>query len=146
MFKVQNHRMLITHSLIPPLIMFFVGICINWTVLWVAGISYLIHVLVDTIDWGTNLLGFHKMPVGLKILITNEEIKNLPEILKNYDPWYKFFDDRYYSNRNLLSIEAILLLFMLMASIFLALKYLIYVLGYFVFLAYHVIGRIRCLK
>ncbi|MHA2472456.1 MAG: hypothetical protein ACXAES_04410, partial [Promethearchaeota archaeon] len=40
----KNHRMLITHSIIPGTIVLIFGLIFNWIALIVSGLSYLIHV------------------------------------------------------------------------------------------------------
>ena len=68
--KDNNHRLLITHSIIPSVIMLLIGFIFNWEVLIISGISYFSHIIIDTIDWGTNLLYFQKKQVGFKLLFS----------------------------------------------------------------------------
>ena len=49
--KDNNHRMLITHSIIPSLIILFLGLIFNWMVLIISGISYSIHITKVYLPW-----------------------------------------------------------------------------------------------
>ena len=58
--KDHNHRMLITHSIIPSVIIIIIGLILNWLVLTLIGITYFIHIVIDTFDWGTNFFYIQK--------------------------------------------------------------------------------------
>ncbi|MFX1354157.1 MAG: hypothetical protein ACFFGP_09375, partial [Promethearchaeota archaeon] len=105
--KDHNHRMLISHSIIPSIIMIFVGIIFNWTILTFSGTAYFIHIVIDTFDWGTNVFYLPKKQIGFKLLISKEEFNNLSQYLSNYKKPESFFDERYYSNKLCLAIEAL---------------------------------------
>ncbi|MFW9988598.1 MAG: hypothetical protein ACFFC3_08075, partial [Candidatus Odinarchaeota archaeon] len=106
----NNHRMLITHSIIPSLIILLLGFIFNWIVLILGGISYSIHILIDTLDWGTNFFYFKKKQVGLKFLISKEEFENLSDYLSKFNNPEFFFSEKYYKNKIFLSVEAFLFL------------------------------------
>ena len=74
----HNHRMLISHSIIPSFLIIIIGIIFIWPVLFFSGLAYSIHVIIDTFDWGTNFFYFQKKQIGLKLLISKEEFENLP--------------------------------------------------------------------
>ena len=64
--KDHNHRLLITHSIIPSIILIIIGYILMWPVLIICGFSYSIHIIIDTIDWGTNFFYFQKKQIGFK--------------------------------------------------------------------------------
>jgi hypothetical protein len=133
----HNHRMLITHSLIPGLIITIIGFIFNWLALIFSGILYSLHIIIDTFDWGTNLLFFHKKPVGLKLLITNEELENLPKYLAKFKNKESFFDEKYYKNKFTLIIEISLFIIMMITTTLFAFQYIYFIIFYFVGLYFH---------
>jgi hypothetical protein len=133
----KNHRMLITHSIIPGTIILIFGLIFNWIALTLSGISYLIHVLIDTFDWGTNLFYFPKNQVGLKLLISKEEFQNLKRYLSDYKRPESFFDKKYYACKVCIIIEIVVFILMILSLLFFALDYFPIVLIYFLFLAFH---------
>ena len=137
--KDHNHRMLITHSIIPGIIISIIGVLFNWQIIFICGIAYFIHILIDTFDWGTNFFGFHEKPFGPKFLITKEELKNLNEILANYKVKKSFFDFRYYQNRVIISLEIILTVLMILVNVVLAFEYIFIILIYVPFFFFHMI-------
>ncbi|MHA2287578.1 MAG: hypothetical protein ACXABG_02205, partial [Promethearchaeota archaeon] len=80
----QNHRMLVSHSIIPAFLVILFGIAVNLPVVLFSGIAYSLHVIIDTFDWGTNFFYFNKKVLGLKLLISKEETENLSEYLSNF--------------------------------------------------------------
>ena len=68
--KNHNHRMLISHSIIPSLFIIVIGVITNWPALYFSGIAYSTHIVIDTFDWGTNFFYFQKKQIGLKLLIS----------------------------------------------------------------------------
>lgn len=135
--KDHNHRMLITHSIIPSLIILFLGILVNWITLILSGISYLIHIVIDTLDWGTNLFYFQRKQVGFKFLISKEEFENLSEYLSNYKNPASFFDEKYYKNKVCLGIEISLFILMIVFTILFAFQFILITLLYFPFICLH---------
>ena len=129
--------MLITHSVIPSLIIILLGLIFNWLALIFSGILYLIHILIDTFDWGTNLFFLHKKPVGIKMLISEEELANLSKYLVNYKYSESFFDQKYYANKACLAIEIIIFVIMMVSIIIFALEYIYIVIFYFLGLYFH---------
>ena len=127
----NNHRMLISHSIFPPFLLLIVGVILNWPALAYSGAAYSIHVIIDTFDWGTNFFYFKKKPVGLKLLITKEEIENLPEYLSKFKKAESFFDSKYYNSKMNLGIEAMLFILMMVSIILFALEFVLISLFYF---------------
>ena len=135
--KDNNHRLLITHSIIPSVIMLLIGLIFNWTVLIISAISYFTHIIIDTLDWGTNLLYFQQKQVGFKFLISKEEFENLPQYLLAYKNPSSFFDAKYYNNKIFLTIEIILFILMIVMGILFAFRFLFITLLYFPFIWFH---------
>lgn len=133
----NNHRMLISHSIIPPFLILMFGIIFNWFVLLFSGVAYSIHVVIDTFDWGTNFFYFNKKSVGLKLLISKEEIENLPDYLSKYKKAESFFDAKYYNSKVSLVIEAVLFMLMIIFITIFAFEFILFSLFYFLGLYFH---------
>ena len=142
----NNHRMLVTHSILPGVILVIIGLIISWPALYLGGFAYIVHSIIDTFDWGTNLFGFNKKPFGAKLLITKEELNNLPEILADYKINKSFFDFRYYDSKVILIIEAILLVLMVVFIVIFAFEYILVCLLYIPLLIFHVSGYLHLKK
>jgi hypothetical protein len=97
----------------------------------------LIHIFIDTLDWGTNVLYFQKKQVGFKFLISKEELENLPKYLAKYKVPASYFDEKYYNNKICLGVEIILFILMMVFIILFALQYIFMILLYFLFLYFH---------
>ena len=67
--KDHNHRNLITHSIIPSIIVIVLGIVFNWPALVISGFALFLHIFVDLFDWGTNLFYFSKKMIGPRLFI-----------------------------------------------------------------------------
>lgn len=132
--------MLISHSIIPSLIIVGIGLVFHWIALIISGLGYFIHILFDTIDWGTNFFGIYKKPIGIKLLITKEEFRHLSELLGKYKEPYLFFDDRYFNNKIIMLIEFLVFGLMVLSIGIFAFEYAFVGLLYFPFLIYHQIG------
>ncbi len=141
--KDRNHRMLITHSIIPGVILFIIGGILFYIPLIASGIAYIIHSIIDTFDWGTNLLGIHKKPFGAKLLINKEELDNLEEILKEYRVKKSFFDLKYYHNKFVITTEIIFFVFMSIFLVLFAAEFILLIIGYFLLLAFHLSGYFK---
>lgn len=133
----HNHRMLISHSIIPAFLILMFGIIINWSVLTFSGLAYSIHVIIDTLDWGTNFFYFQKKQIGLKLLITKEEFENLSEYLSKYNKAESFFDAKYYNSRINLGIEVIIFILMMVFIIIFAFEFVLISMFYFLGLYFH---------
>lgn len=129
--------MLISHSIIPSLFIILIGFIFNWVALIFSGVAYLIHILIDTFDWGTNLFYFSKKQIGLKFLISKEEFNNISKYLANYKKPESFFDAKYYNNKACLTIEIFLFILMLIFLLLFAFQFFLIILIYFPFLYFH---------
>ena len=133
----NNHRMLITHSIIPAISITILGLIFNWTVLIISGFSYSIHIIIDTFDWGTNFFYFQKKQVGFKLLITKEEFNNISKYISQFKRSESFFDKKYYGNIACITTEILIFILMILFITLFALKYFLIVIIYFIFLAFH---------
>ena len=129
--------MLITHSLIPGIIIIILGLLFNIIFLIISGFSYLIHIIIDTFDWGTNIFYFQKKLVGLKLLISKEEFENISKYLLEYKNPQSFFDERYFGCKACLIIETLVFILMMLSISIFALEYFLVIIIYFIFLAFH---------
>jgi hypothetical protein len=79
-------------------------------VIWIGGIAYLSHLILDLLDWGINPFYFGKT-IGFYILLTQDE-KNLahPKTIiereRKKDP--HFFTLRYYQNSIIRTIDILI--------------------------------------
>ena len=139
--KNQNHRLYFTHSLIPSTILIIIGVVVilffDYNVILLGGFSYMFHILIDTFDWGTNLFYFPKKQNGFKLLISLEELENLPRYLSQYKNPGSFFDTKYYNNNICMMIEITLFCIMLIIVVIFALEYIYFISFYFIGLAFH---------
>jgi hypothetical protein len=133
----QNHRNLFTHSIIPSILIIIIGVLINWMALIISGVSYFIHILVDTFDWGTNLFYFGHRNIGLRLLISKEEQENLDYYLSQYKNRASFFDFKRYRSKIWLSINIIIFLLMIVTVFMYALEYSYLISFYFITLLFH---------
>ena len=133
----HNHRMLISHSIIPSIIIMIIGLIFSWPALFFCGFVYFIHIVIDTFDWGTNFFYFQKKQVGLRFLISREEFENIETYLNQYKKSESFFDAKYYKSKICISIEFILFILMFISAIIFALKFILIILIYFPFLYFH---------
>ncbi len=135
--KDYNHRLLITHSIIPSVVIIIFGYIFNLPVLILCGFSYSLHIFIDTFDWGTNFFFFQKKQIGFKFLLSKEEKENLPKYLAKYKIPGSFFDEKYFSNNVCLGIEALIFILMVVFIVLFALNYLFMIPIYFFWLYFH---------
>jgi hypothetical protein len=133
----NNHRLLITHSIIPGVIIIILGLIFNLFFVIISGLSYVIHIIIDTFDWGTNIFYFQKKQVGLKLIISKEEFDNISKYLLEYKNPQSFFDERYFGCKACLIIETIVFILMILSITLFALEYFLVIVIYFLFLAFH---------
>ena len=129
--------MLITHSILPGIIVTVLGVLFNWIVLILSGLSYSLHVIIDTFDWGTNFFYFPKKQVGLKLLITKDEFVNISAHLSQYKRPGSFFDKKYYGNTMVILMEVLIFISMIFFISIFALNYFLIIIIYFIFLGFH---------
>lgn len=134
--KDHNHRNLISHSIIPSIVILIFGIVFNWPALILCGFSYFIHIFIDLFDWGTNFFYFPQKTYGPRFLIRKEE-KNLPEYLAEYKNPAAFFNFKYYNSKTSLTIEILLFVLMMFSIIIFAFEYILIILIYFIGLYFH---------
>lgn len=144
--RLGNHRMFITHSTIPFLILVIFSILLGNLLIFACSLSYLSHIFIDTIDWGTNLLYTPKKLVGLKILIPKNENDEFSKILKNYNNPYSFFNFRYYKSKTILSLELFVFVLMIISIIYLALEFIYFITFYILAIFFHVFFHSRLKK
>jgi hypothetical protein len=108
-----NHRNLITHSIYMPSIILGIGIIFSISWIIIAAISYISHLSMDLIDWGTDLFHTNKT-VGIAFLLkplsenhTQEEIKTNP-----HAKW--FFLELYFGSKGLKFYETLLCIIMVL--------------------------------
>ena len=129
--------MLITHSILPGIIVTVLGVLFNWIVLILSGLSYSLHVIIDTFDWGTNFFYFPKKQVGLKLLITKDEFANISAHLSQHKRPGSFFDKKYYGNTMVILMEVLIFISMIFFISIFALNYFLIIIIYFIFLGFH---------
>jgi hypothetical protein len=133
----NNHRMLITHSIIPSIIIIIFSLLFNWIVLLISGLSYLLHIIVDTFDWGTNFFYFQKKQIGIKLLITKDEFTNISHYISQYKNPGSFFDKKYYSSTGCKIVEILIFITMVFFISVFATRYFSLIIIYFIFLGFH---------
>jgi len=133
----NNHRMLVTHSFIPGIIIIILGLLFNAIFIIISGFSYVIHIIIDTFDWGTNIFYFQKKLIGFKLLISKEEFSNISKYLREYKNKQSFFDERYFGCKACLIIEILIFIMMILSMTFFALEYYLVLIIYFIFLSFH---------
>jgi hypothetical protein len=140
--KDGNHRNLITHSIIPSILIILLGFIFKWPALIISGFSYFIHILIDLFDWGTNFFYFFKKTFGPRLFIKKQE-ENLSEYLIQYKNPASFFDFKYYNNKIALGIELFLFILMMIFIILFAFEYILIVSIYFLGLIFHLTRHFR---
>ena len=131
-----NHRMLFTHSIIPPVMIILIGIPIMNVVVIFFGIAYLTHVLADLLDWGTNFL-FNGKIYGIRILLKKDEYDGVSELLKTEKVKKWFFVRRYYGSKIMLSFEIIILIGSSLLLLLIAPQFWYFIFGYLIAVIFH---------
>jgi len=129
--------LLFTHSIIPGAIIIILGLIFNLISVIIGGLSYFIHIIIDTFDWGTNFFYFQKKLVGLKLLISKEEFNNISKYLSQYRNPQSFFDQKYYGDSICLIVETLTFILMIIFITQFALEYIFLITLYFLFLGFH---------
>jgi len=139
--KDNNHRLLITHSIYPSLIIIIIGIIIgiifNYIWLLMGGIAYFCHILIDLIDWGTNFFFFNKKMFGIRILLSPEERIDLSHVINDKENRQFFFVQRYYSSKLMIFLEIIIGISTFIGVFVFSIKYWYFLFGYIFFFAFH---------
>ena len=135
--KDHNHRLLISHSIYPSLIIIIIGIILNEIWVLMGGIAYFCHILIDLIDWGTNFF-YNKKMFGLRILLSPEERNDLSHIINDKSPNRQlFFVHRYYSSKVMIFLEIIIGISTFIAVFVFAINYWYFIFGYLFFFGFH---------
>jgi hypothetical protein len=134
--KDHNHRMLITHSIYPSLIIIIIGILLNSIWVLMGGIAYFCHILIDLIDWGTNFL-YNKKMFGFRLLLSPEERIDLSHVINDKKNRQFFFVQRYYSSKLMIFLEIIIGISMFIALFVFSINYWYFLFGYIFFFAFH---------
>ena len=113
------------------------GLIFNWNLLIISGLSYSLHIIIDTFDWGTNFFYFQKKQVGFKLLITKDEFNNISKYLSKFKRSESFFDKKYFGNTVCIIIEVFTFILMILFISLFALKYFLIIIVYFIFLGFH---------
>lgn len=109
----RNHRMLPTHSLLVPCACWLLAAIVAFTSLQHASIAWmlvacganiLVHLLVDSIDWGLNLFLRGRL-VGLKLLLGARTSAEFHELASKVTPPITMFYHVYFHDRRILAIE-----------------------------------------
>lgn len=139
--KNNNHRRLITHSFIPYLCLLVIGIFIP--LFLILGICGVVHILSDTLDWGTALFApFYKDTLGGILPKPPKEIIEIPDYRKR-QCW---FTKTYYTSFTLFIMEILFGLTALFSIIFIDFQFLWVLIFYFLLLALQVRFYIKCQK
>jgi len=137
--KNNNHRRLITHSLIPYLCLLVIGIFIP--LLLILGICGVVHILSDALDWGTALFApFYNDTLGGILPKPPKEIVEIP----NYRKRQCWFTKIYYTSFSLFTLEIVLGLAAILSIIFINFWYLWVLIFYFLFVALQVRFYLSC--
>ncbi|QEE15860.1 hypothetical protein DSAG12_01687 [Promethearchaeum syntrophicum] len=134
--KDHNHRMLISHSIYPSLIIIIIGIILNEIWVLMGGIAYFCHILIDLIDWGTNFFYNNKI-FGLRLLLTPEERIDLSHVLEDKNNRQFFFVQRYYSSKLMIILEILIGISMFIAVFVFVINYWYFIFGYVFFFGFH---------
>ena len=127
--KDHNHRRLITHSLTPYLGLLVLGIF--FPLFLALGICGVVHVLSDTIDWGTALFApFYSEPLGGILPKPPQKIIDI----RDYRKRQCWFTKTYYNSKILIALEVLFGVIAVVLIIFINIWYIWVLLFYFLFL------------
>lgn len=137
--KNRNHRLLITHSLIPYICLLVIGIF--FPLFLILGICGVVHILTDTIDWGTALFApFYNEPIGGILPNPPKEIVEIP----NYRKRQCWFAITYYKSLILLFIEVLFGVIAILLIIFFNIWYIWITSFYFLFIVLQLKFQLKC--
>ncbi len=137
--KHRNHRRLITHSLLPYVILLILGIF--FPIILILGICGVIHILTDAIDWGTALLNpFYDEPLGGVLPKPPKEVIDIPD----YRRRQCWFTKTYYQSKILLGLEVIFGGIAIVLIIINDIAYLWILIFYFTFITMQILAYSRC--
>lgn len=140
----HNHRRLITHTFFLYIIILAIGILISKvTDLWIYGFLLgacgIIHVSLDSIDWGIML--FYPVKKDIKGGILSISVESGED--KSRIPHCRFVI-AYYSSKFIICLELAFGILAFLSLIFVNLSYLYLILVYLVIMGIQLIGLFRC--
>ncbi|MHA1264334.1 MAG: hypothetical protein ACTSRS_03785 [Candidatus Helarchaeota archaeon] len=139
--KDNNHRRLITHSLFPYLALLPLGLF--YQVLFILGLCGIIHILTDTVDWGTSLFSpIIKEPLGGILPTPPKEVVEIP----NYKKRQCWFTKVYYASSIIVVLEIFFGGLAILSILLIDLTYFWIMLFYFVFLMLQIRFYLMCTK
>ncbi|MBD3185945.1 hypothetical protein GF325_03865 [Candidatus Bathyarchaeota archaeon] len=121
--KNGNHRWLATHSIFPGLILttiagiflvFEKNVPTFWWMLLITGVNAMVHVLLDSLDWGANLFLRDQLE-GLKLLMEGKTDDQVTQEMDRSPSKNGYFFMKYYSSKFFQAYE--IAIFSLMTSI-----------------------------
>ena len=137
--KNNNHRRLLTHSLLPYLALAALGFI--YPLFFILGLCGVVHLLIDVIDWGTALFApFYRDPIG----------GSLPQVPPNiisesdFQQRQCWFTKTYYGSKLILTVEVLIALLAIALILILGVQYLWLMVFYSLFLAFHLTHYRRC--
>ncbi|GAB4324905.1 MAG: hypothetical protein Kow0069_30690 [Promethearchaeota archaeon] len=143
----NNHRLLFTHSAWPGVIVLAAGAATGWVPLLLGGAALLAHVLLDAVDWGTNLLGDGKIR-GPQLLY-DVPPGELEGTLAKLEKPRCYFTRRWYEDRRTQALELACLAAFVTAGVACgspAAYFLLYFPPYAAFFAAHFAEYLQCRK
>ncbi len=137
--KDRNHRRLITHSLFPYIALLIIGIF--FPLILILGICGLVHVITDSIDWGTALFTpLYRAPIGGILPKPPKEIVEIP----NYRKRQCWFTKTYYESKPVLTLEISFGALSVLLIIFLNIWYIWIIIFYLFFLILNLRFHFKC--
>ncbi|MBN2157210.1 MAG: hypothetical protein JW776_14290 [Candidatus Lokiarchaeota archaeon] len=137
----RDHRNFFTHSIYPAGIIILIGVLAEYFwkihIIWLIGLAYSSHIILDCVDWQTRLF-YGKKLYGWALLISEDE-KNLGKTRKQLqmesgmDPT-SFAIDRYFSDSLVLVIGISISLVSFLVLFVFASEFWYVFIGYFVLL------------
>ncbi|MHA1793524.1 MAG: hypothetical protein ACTSVI_12810 [Promethearchaeota archaeon] len=126
----HNHRKLISHSFFPGSMLILASIVVGLilvylgkaipslvTLTFFCGINLLVHVMLDSIDWGVNLLSKRRL-YGPRILLKKLPDENYFAMIEHSKNTKGYFFKIYYNDKTMVVIEIILFFLMILAILF----------------------------
>ena len=133
-----NHRMLLTHSIYLPILLLVIGIISSSIIIIMAGISYFLHIVIDLLDWGTNVF-YTKKIYGVRILLKKDEYFRVKELMHQEKIPQWFFVKRYYRSYAMILIEIGVSLGMFMVIFVYIPQFWYFIGGYIFTLTFHLV-------
>ncbi|MHA1732315.1 MAG: hypothetical protein ACTSU5_10240 [Promethearchaeota archaeon] len=97
---VENHRRLFTHSAWPGVVALACGAVFGSATVLFCGVALLVHVGLDAVDWGTNLLGDGKVR-GPAVVMAARSASDLKAVLGEFEKPRCYFVCAWYRHRGM---------------------------------------------